>query len=195
MVHSWLAQRWTSFVNQIEEELGPYAGRLYASLQVTNSVSIALERSLEALEVGSPLRMWMERLAIGFASRGTPFLLAAMPAARKITSSLSHVVLLLERCASAGGPTHSQAFLTAAKQMGDVVEARAIAHAKAGKARGTVTIFLCLLSLAAAMMAAQPLVREGFQNPWAQIAIGASLAWMVLGYLMIQAMIRDALAA
>ena len=195
MVHSWLAQRWARFVTSLEEELGPYAGRLHATLQITESVPVALERSIESLEPGSPLRMWMERLALGLAQKGTPFLLAALPAARKISTSLSLIVLLLERCASSGGSGHAKAFLSASKQMGDVIEARTIAHAKAAKARGTVTIFLGLLVALAAIMATQPLLRDGFRMPMVQIGIAASLAWMVVGYLIIQAMIRDALAA
>ena len=195
MVHSWLAQRWTGFVTRLEEELGPYAGRLHASLQVTTSVPVALERSIESLEPGSPLRVWMERLALGLTSKGTSFLLAALPAARAISPSLSLIVLLLERCASAGGKTHTKAFLSASRQMGEVMEARTIAHAKAAKARGTVTIFLILLVALAALTAAQPALRDGFRLPAVQIGIAGSLAWMVLGYMIIQALIRDALTS
>lgn len=195
MVHSWLAQRWAKFVTNLEEELGPYAGRLHSSLQVTTSVPVALSRSIESLEPGSPLRMWMERLALGFAQKSTPFLIAALPAARKISTSLSLIVLLMERCASSGGAAHAAAFLTASKQMGAVMEARTIAHSKAAKARGTVTIFFGLLLTLAAIMGTQPLLREGFKEPMVQIGIAGSLVWMVVGYLIIQAMIRDALAA
>ena len=195
MVHSWLAQRWASFVTRLEEELGPYAGHLHSTLQVTESVHIALERSIDTLEPGSPLRVWMDRLALGLTSRGTPFLLAALPAARAISPSLALIVLLLERCASSGGKTHTQAVISAARQMGEVTEARTVAHAKAGKARGTVTIFLGLLVVLASLTAAQPQLREGFRLPIVQIAIAGSLALLVVGYLLIQAMIRDALAA
>ena len=195
LVHSWLAQRWSNYVTRLEEELGPYAGNLHSTLQVTESVRIALERSLDTLEPGSPLRIWMDRLALGMTSKGTPFLLAALPAARAISPSLALLVLLMERCASAGGKTHTRAIISAARQMGEVTEARTVAHAKAGKARNTITIFIALLVVLAALTAAQPQLREGFRDPFVQIAIAVSLGVLVLGYLLIQAMIRDALAA
>ena len=196
MTHSFLASRWTRFTVGLEKELSPFAARLHSALMVTSSVQVALSRAIESLDPNtSPLRLWMERLSVGLASRGTPFLLASLPAARAISPSLALMVLLLERCASAGGAAHAQAFVSASHHLGQVIEARGTAHAKAAKARGTVTIFLILMGVLAALMASQPALREGFRDPIVQLAIAGSVVVMLAGYLIIQAMIRDALTA
>ena len=195
MAHSWLASRWTKFVTSIEADLGPLSGRLYATLSLTESTSLALVRALEALPPGTPTRMWMERLATGLETEGPPFLLAALPNAQQISPSLALLVLQLERCVQAGGKAHAEAFLAASDRLAGVLDARATVSAKAGKARGTVTMFLIMLAIMSAYMMSSPNMREGFQSPIAQIAIGASLIVMLIGYLIIQGMIREALLA
>lgn len=195
MVHSWLASRWTHFVTSLEADLGPLAGRLYATLALTESTPLALRRALEALPPQAPTRLWMERLAAGLETEGPPFLRAALPAAQQVSPSLALLVLQLERCLQAGGQTHAVAFLSASDRLAGVLDARATVSAKAGKARGTITIFLVMLSLMTAYMMSNPAMREGFRAPIAQIAIGGSLVLMLIGYLVVQAMIRDALTS
>jgi len=195
MVHSWLASRWTRFVTSLEADLGPLAGRLYATLSLTESTALALRRALEALPPQAPTRLWFERLAAGLETEGPPFLQAALPAAQRVSPSLALLVLQLERCLQAGGQTHAAAFLAASDRLAGVLDARATVSAKAGKARGTITIFLVMLSLMTAYMMSNPAMREGFRAPLAQIAIGGSLVLMLIGYLVVQAMIRDALTS
>ena len=195
MVHSWLASRWTKFVTSIEADLGPLSGRLYATLSLTESTALALARALEALPPGTASRLWMERLATGLETEGPPFLLAALPAAQRVSPSLALLVLQLERCVQAGGKAHAESFLAASDRLAGVLDARATVGAKAAKARGTVTMFLIMLSLMSAYMMSSPNMREGFDSPISQIAIGVSLLVMLVGYLIIQGMIREALLA
>ena len=193
MVHSWLSNRWTQFVVQLESELAPFIGRLHNTLTLVDSVPLALSRASDALDAKSPLRAWVDRLATGVESAGVPFLMAALPAAQTLSPALGLMVVQLERAAQAGGQIHAQAFLSASEQLGTVLEMRATAAAKAAKIRGSITIFLAVMAVIAAGMMAQPTMREGFQHPITQLGILGSVILMVIGYLIIQAVARDAL--
>jgi Arc/MetJ family transcription regulator len=91
------------------------------------------------------------------------------------------------------GAGFTRAFATTADELSAILEARAIAGAKAESARSAVHMMLAIMGVILLMLLSSPVQREGFAHPTAQLVTAASLTAMAVGYMVLNGMIEEAL--
>lgn len=193
LVHAWLVGRWRKFQVALERDLPTFVSRLAATLLVTGSPLQALEEVTATLADASPLRRWMERLVVGIHTQGHSHLADAQVEAASLSPSLALVVFELSRFFETGGSGFTRAFATTAEELAAILEARAVAGAKAEGARGAVHTMLAIMGVILLLMLSSPVQRAGFAHPTAQLVTAASLAAMAYGYFFLNGMIDEAL--
>ena len=119
----------------IEQELPTFVSRLGGMLLVTGSPRAAVEEITATLIEGKPLRTWLERLLAGWQAQGEAFLAQAHLEANQISPLLGLTVYQIRRLAETGGAGAAKAFATTAEELSAILEARAVAGAKAEGAR------------------------------------------------------------
>jgi hypothetical protein len=193
LVHAGLEGRWRAFRVGLEGELPTFVSRLASTLLVTGSPLLALEEVTATLADDSPLRAWMERLVAGIRTGGQRHMESARAEAAQISPSLALVIFQLGRFFETGGAGFTRAFATTADELSAILEARAIAGAKAESARSAVHMMLAIMGVILLMLLSSPVQREGFAHPTAQLVTAASLTAMAVGYMVLNGMIEEAL--
>ena len=193
IAHTHLEGRWRAFCARVEADLPVFVSRLSASLLVTSSPIAALTQVVETLEEGSALRAWMEAFLQGLQGPDREaFLERAMDAAADISVSLSLVVFQVGRLLETGGTGFVEAFTTTSHLLSVILDARAVAAARAESARTAVTLMLLIIAGVMGLMLAAPEVRAGFREPLAQAMAVLALVMMAGGYVVMNGMINDA---
>jgi len=177
----------------IEQELPTFVSRLGGMLLVTAAPRTAVEEVTATLLEGRPLRVWLERLLAGWQARGESYLAAAHLEANVISPLLGLTVYQMRRLAETGSAGAARAFGTTAEELSAILEARAVAGAKAEAARQAVLTMLVIMAVILGIMLASPTIRQGYADPTAQLVAAGALAVMGFGYLTLNGMIADAL--
>jgi len=177
----------------IEQELPTFVSRLGGMLLVTAAPRTAVEEVTATLLEGRPLRVWLERLLAGWQARGESYLAAAHGEANAISPLLGLTVYQVRRLAETGSAGAARAFGTTAEELSAILEARAVAGAKAEAARQAVLTMLVIMAVILGIMLASPTIRQGYADPTAQLVAAGALAVMGFGYLTLNGMIADAL--
>ena len=177
----------------VEQELPTFVSRLGGMLLVTGSPRVAVEEVTETLLADKPLRVWMERLLAGWQTRGEAFLATAHLEANAISPLLGLTVYQVRRLAETGGAGGALAFATTAEELSAILEARAVAGAKADGARQAVLTMLVIMAVILGIMLSSPTIRQGYADPSAQLIAAGALAVMGFGYITLNGMIADAL--
>lgn len=177
----------------IEQELPTFVSRLGGMLLVTAAPRTAVEEVTATLLEGRPLRIWLERLLAGWQARGEAFLVTAHLEANAISPLLGLTVYQVRRLAETGSAGAARAFGTTAEELSAILEARAVAGAKAEAARQAVLTMLVIMAVILGIMLASPTIRQGYADPTAQLVAAGALAVMGFGYLTLNGMIADAL--
>ena len=177
----------------IEQELPTFVSRLGGMLLVTAAPRTAVEEVTATLLEGRPLRIWLERLLAGWQARGEAFLVTAHLEANGISPLLGLTVYQVRRLAETGSAGAARAFGTTAEELSAILEARAVAGAKAEAARQAVLTMLVIMAVILGIMLASPTIRQGYADPTAQLVAAGALAVMGFGYLTLNGMIADAL--
>ncbi len=192
LFHHWLAGRWHRFRLALEQELPTFVSRLAATLLVTGAPLPALEEVLATLPQDSPLRAWLLPVLARLHTQGPQALEQAREEALLLSPSLALLLFQLGRFFQTGGAGFVQAFATTADQLAAILEARALASAKAHAARSAVHMMLAILGAILLLMLAAPAQRPGFAHPLAQLVSALALLTMALGYLLLDRLIREA---
>ena len=177
----------------IEQELPTFVSRLGGMLLVTGSPRAAVEEITATLIEGKPLRTWLERLLAGWQAQGEAFLAQAHLEANQISPLLGLTVYQIRRLAETGGAGAAKAFATTAEELSAILEARAVAGAKAEGARQAVLTMLVIMAVILGIMLSSPTIRQGYNDPTAQLVAAGALAVMGFGYVTLNGMIADAL--
>jgi hypothetical protein len=177
----------------IEQELPTFVSRLGGMLLVTASPRVAVEEVTATLLEGKPLRTWMERLLAGWQAGGEPFLADAHLEANRVSPLLGLTVYQVRRLAETGGAGATKAFATTAEELSAILEARAVAGAKAEGARQAVLTMLVIMAVILGLMLSSPAIRQGYDDPTAQLIAAGALGLMGFGYVMLNGMIAEAL--
>jgi hypothetical protein len=179
----------------IEQELPTFVSRLGGMLLVTGSPRAAVEEITATLIEGQPLRTWLERLLAGWQAQGEAFLAHAHLEANQISPLLGLTVYQIRRLAETGGAGAAKAFATTAEELSAILEARAVAGAKAEGARQAVLTMLVIMAVILGIMLSSPTIRQGYTDPTAQLVAAGALAVMGFGYVTLNGMIAEALEA
>jgi hypothetical protein len=179
----------------IEQELPTFVSRLGGMLLVTGSPRAAVEEITATLIEGKPLRTWLERLLAGWQAQGEAFLAQAHLEANQISPLLGLTVYQIRRLAETGGAGAAKAFATTAEELSAILEARAVAGAKAEGARQAVLTMLGIMAVILGIMLSSPTIRQGYTDPTAQLVAAGALAVMGFGYVTLNSMIAEALEA
>ncbi len=179
----------------IEQELPTFVSRLGGMLLVTGSPRAAVEEITATLIEGKPLRTWLERLLAGWQAQGEAFLAQAHLEANQISPLLGLTVYQIRRLAETGGAGAAKAFATTAEELSAILEARAVASSKAEGARQAVLTMLVIMAVILGIMLSSPTIRQGYNDPTAQLVAAGALAVMGFGYVTLNGMIAEALEA
>lgn len=177
----------------IEQELPTFVSRLGGMLLVTASPRAAVEEIANTLTADKPLRIWLERLLAGWQAQGDAFLAQAHLEANRISPLLGLTVYQIRRLTETGSAGATKAFATTAEELSAILEARAVAGAKAEAARQAVLTMLVIMAAIFGLMISSPSIRAGYNNSTAQIVVAVALGMMGYGYLFLNDMINEAL--
>jgi hypothetical protein len=179
----------------IEQELPTFVSRLGGMLLVTGSPRAAVEEITATLIEGQPLRTWLDRLLAGWQAQGEAFLTQAHLEANQISALLGLTVYQIRRLAETGGAGAAKAFATTAEELSAILEARAVANSKAEGARQAVLTMLVIMAVILGIMLSSPTIRQGYNDPTAQLVAASALTVMGFGYVTLNGMIAAALEA
>lgn len=193
LTNAFLHGQWHKLRVKLEQELPTFVSRLAGALLVTNAPLKAIAEVADTLSEESPLHAWLQRLLAGTRLEGRRFLEGARAEAALISPSLALVVFQLGRLLETGGAGFTRAFTTTAEELSAILEARAVAGAKAESARGAVFMMLGIMGVIMLLMLSSPNIRQGFQNPVVQVVAALALTVMALGYAFLNGMIDEAL--
>jgi hypothetical protein len=144
---------------------------------------------------GQPLRTWLDRLLAGWQAQGEAFLTQAHLEANQISALLGLTVYQIRRLAETGGAGAAKAFATTAEELSAILEARAVAKSKAEGARQAVLTMLVIMAVILGIMLSSPTIRQGYNDPTAQLVAASALTVMGFGYVTLNGMIAAALEA
>ena len=193
LANSFLEGRWRRLRVQVEQELPTFVSRLAGTLLVTASPLKAMHEVAGTLNDDSPLRVWLQRVLANARLEGQAFFATARNEAALISPSLALVIFEVGRFFETGGAGFAKAFTTTAEELSAILEARAVAGAKAESARGAVLMMLGIMGGILLLMLSSPNIRQGFNDPVVQLIAGAALGAMAFGYVFLNGMIDDAL--
>lgn len=177
----------------IESELPTFVSRLGGMLLVIASPRAAVEEITATLEPERPLRRWLERLLAGWQQQGDGFLAQAHLEANAVTPLLGQTVYRIRRLNEAGTAGATRAFALTAEELSAILEARAVAGAKAEGARTAVLTMLLIMGVILVLMLSSPTIRQGYATPTAQLVAAVALGVMGFGYVFLNGMINEAL--
>jgi len=191
-VSSQVNGAWQKMCLALEKELPTFLLRLSATIQATPNVPEAITDVVASLDPSGPLQAWMKRLLVAIQTSGRKGLDEMREEAASISPSLFMAIMEIERLWQTGGSGYVEAFRLASDNLASILEARAMAAARADGARSTVRVIL--IALGGALVLAMSSATGGglFNTPLLQIGLLLALAWAIIGWNVIGDMIRDA---
>jgi hypothetical protein len=184
---------WVKLVQGMEKEIPIFLSRLASTVQIESNVLEAMNEVAETLDSKGPLREWMLRF-IGRCQAGGQQALAEMQAeAQAISTSLGITVFEIGRLWETGGPGYVTAFAMAAENIGDALQARALAKSKGEGAKGSIRAILFALIAVMVFLFTTPQFSTAMQDPTIQIAYAFILGWMFFGWSMMDSIIEGAI--
>lgn len=148
---------------------------------------------VETLDAKGPLKEWMLRF-IGRCQAGGPAALAEMQAeAQAISTSLGITIFEIGRLWETGGPGYVKAFAMAADNIGDALQARALAYSKGAGAKGSIQLIVFALLAVMVFLFSSPQFATAMQDPTTQFAYAFIIGWMFFGWSMVDSIIAGAI--
>jgi Flp pilus assembly protein TadB len=192
VVNSQINGVWETTRLALEKELPTFLLRLSATIQATPNVPEAITDVVASLDPSGPLQAWMKRLLVAIQTSGRKGLDEMREEAASISPSLFMAIMEIERLWETGGSGYVEAFRLASDNLASILEARAMAAARADGAKSTVRVIL--IALGGALVLAMSGAAGGglFNTPLVQIGLLLAIAWAIIGWNLIGDMIRDA---
>ncbi len=189
LVHNWLEGRWHGFRASLESDLPLLLSHLRAIIQVKTSTTQALEDSINRMPAGSALRLWGDYFLRKLRREGNKAYEDERQESSRISPSLGTVLYLLERQATTGG-RFTTAFMASTNTINTTIRARNKALTRAMRVRSGVHGMLGFMAIGLAIMMATPDMRQGYQNPIAQIIVLVAFGVMGAGYYIMEQRLR-----
>jgi hypothetical protein len=193
LVESQLNGAWVKLVHGMEKEIPIFLSRLASTVQIESNVLEAMHEVTETLDSKGPLREWLLRFIGRCQAGGAPALAEMQAEAQAISTSLGITVFEIGRLWETGGPGYARAFAMAAGNIGDALQARALAHSKGEGAKGSIRTILFALIAVMVFLFTTPQFSKAMQDSTVQIAYAFILGWMFFGWSLIDSLIEGAI--
>jgi Flp pilus assembly protein TadB len=191
--HAWLKDKVKSRGRKIDQLLPITIGRTAAGLLAGGSVSDVLQQVGESLEIenSNPLTPELLLTATEIRIKDRVEALRSL-AGRSPSVSLANFAQLLEGYTEAGGRAYATVLMDIAGRVQQILVARNRAQAKAGDSLVSAKVLPAVLVLILLYLSQDPMVQLSLQALPVQIAIGMTMAAMVVGYFIMRSMIMEA---
>jgi Flp pilus assembly protein TadB len=183
---------WNRMRRELEDEIPTFLSRLASTVQADPNVLQAVEEVGETLRGQGPLHVWIRRLVARVRAGGRPALLGMLAEAESISPSLGLAVFEVARLWETGGSGYVEAFAHAANNLGEILESRARAEAKAAGMKSAIRVVLGSLVLVVAVLLRNPTISASIRSPAVQVAYLAIALWVALGWKVVDGMIEEA---
>jgi hypothetical protein len=193
LVESQLNGAWVKLVHGMEKEIPIFLSRLASTVQIESNVLEAMHEVTETLDAKGPLREWLLRFIGRCQAGGAQAQVEMQAEAQAISTSLGITVFEIGRLWETGGPGYARAFAMAAENIGDALQARALAHSKGEGAKGSIRTILFALIAVMVFLFTTPQFSKAMQDSTIQIAYAFILGWMFFGWSMIDSLIEGAI--
>ncbi|MDD5369150.1 MAG: hypothetical protein PHQ40_08695 [Anaerolineaceae bacterium] len=189
----FLGSQVTGRTREIDRRLPVAIGRIAAGLLAGGAVAEVLEKTGESLDLegANPLTPELLLTAADLRSKGRQEALESL-AARSASPSLSNLANLLMGYTEAGGGRYADALLDATRRIQQVLVARGRAQAKAGDALLSARIIPGVLLVVLIYLLQDPLIRGSLGALTVQLTLGAGMAVMAGGYLVLASIVSEA---
>lgn len=172
--------------------------------EIDKKLPLALSRIATGLQANNGLSEVLEKTAISMKAEGenplTPELLKtardlnvmdASEALRNLSKrspslSLANVAMLLDSFHRAGGGQYADVVSETALAIQNIIAIRNHASAKASQPLQAAKVIPLILGFVLFIMMTDPVTRESFRMPLAQIVIALSMGFMIVGYLVMR---------
>jgi len=182
---------WGGMRRGIEEEIPTFLSRLAGTVQADPNVLQAIEEVGETLSLRGPLHGWIRRLVAKVQAGGRPAYQAMLVEAEIISPSLGLAVFEVGRLWETGGSGYVLAFSRAAENLGEILDSRARAEAKAAGMKSAIRIVLGTLVVVVVIMIRNPAISASIRTPLVQLAYLAIAVWVAVGWNMVNGMIEE----
>lgn len=191
--HAWLADRVRGRGRAIDRLLPLAISRITAGVLTGAGVADVLAQVAGSLasEGSNPLSPELELAAKEMRSGDRSEALGRL-AQRSPSVSLGNLAQLLNSYLDAGGSSYGATLAEAGARLQEILAARGRAQAKAGDAVMTARIIPAALLLVLLYLSRDPLMHAAMSALPVQIVIGAAIALMGAGYLVMRSMVLEA---
>lgn len=189
-----IAAVWRSQQFAIERELPTFLAGLAITIQAVPNMRQAVEDVLETLAEKGPLRAWLAHLLVRLQAEGRGLFDELLAEAQTISPALGLAVFELKRLAETGGVGYGEAFVMAADSLGTVLEARAVAAAKADNARGSTWIVLGSMLFTLLVLVRSPNFQQSLAEPIIQLLYLVLAGVVAFGMKLMTDIVNDAMA-
>jgi Flp pilus assembly protein TadB len=191
--HAWLADRVRGRGRTIDRLLPLAISRITAGILAGGSVVDLLAQVASSLasEGANPLAPELELAAKEMRSGDRTEALRRL-AERSPSVSLGNLAQLLNSYLDVGGSSYGASLAEAGARMQEILTARGRAQAKAGDAVVTARIIPAALLLVLLYLSRDPLMHAAMSALPVQVVIGAAIALMAGGYLVMRSMVLEA---
>lgn len=189
-----VATVWRGQQLAIERELPTFLAGLAITIQAVPNMRQAVEDVLETLEDRGPLRAWLSHMLVRLQAEGRSLFDDLLIEAQTISPALGLAVFELKRLAETGGAGYGDAFVMAADSLGMVLEARAVAAAKADNARGSTWIVLGSMLFTLFVLVRSPNFQVSLAEPIIQLLYLGLAGVVAFGMKLMTDIVNDAMA-
>jgi Flp pilus assembly protein TadB len=191
VINSLVRRTWDRLCRRIEKEIPSYLLNLASMIQLNANLIQDLEDACLSLDFNGGLRPWILRLASSLQARGRQGLEEMQQEAQAISPSLLLLVVEIGRMWETGGIGYAQSFQLISENLGNILDSRSKAYAKADGAWATIRLIVLALGGAIVMAFSSDGSRELFRTPAIQVAMLVAVAWAVFGFSVIADLIRE----
>ena len=191
--HAWLADRVRGRGRAIDRLLPLAISRITAGILIGAYVGDVLAQVASSLasEGSNPLSPELELAAKEMRSGNRSEALRGL-AERSPSVSLGNLAQLLNSYLDVGGSSYGASLTESGARMQEILAARGRAQAKAGDAVVTARVIPAALLLVLLYLSRDPLMHAAMSALPVQIVIGAAIALMAAGYLVMRSMVLEA---
>jgi len=185
--HAYLNERAKSRGRQIDAQLSLALSRMATGLQANHGLAEVLEQTANSLlaEGPNPLSPELLKTARDINVKDTEEALRDL-AKRSPSLSLANVAMLLVSYHRAGGGQYADVISETAMAIQNIIAVRSHASAKASQPLQAAKIIPLILGGVLFVMMSDPVTRQSFSHPIAQIVMAGAMGCMLIGYLLMR---------
>jgi tight adherence protein B len=190
---AWLDNKIVGRAREMDKHLPIAIGRIASGLLAGGSIADVLEKTAGSLDEEGPNPLSGELfLAAAEVRSKSPAEALRRLAERSPSTSLANLANLLEGYSQAGGEAYLAHLVDTTRRVQQVLVARNRAGARAADALLSTRIIPLMLLVVFLYLTQDPLIRVSLTELPVQMAIGAGISLMAVGYGLMQGMVKEA---